>query len=138
MPRRLAGTTGVQSHDPRSVVSSAIRVGDLVFVSGVLPHDDDGQLVTGDITHQAHAVMKRLAAVITQAGCTMNDVAKCTVWLADPADLEAFNKVYASYFEEPWPARTTLRADLIEPHARVQIEALCHKPRSRVYPHIMG
>ena len=136
MPRRLAGTTSIQPHDPDSVISSAIRSGDFVFISGLLPHDDEGNLVAGDITHQAHAVMKRLQATVTQAACTMDDMAKCTVWLAHPEDLDAFNKVYVSYFAEPWPARTTLQGTPIVPGARVEIEAVCHKPRTRIYPHI--
>ncbi len=138
MSRRLAGTIGIESYDSTGTVSGAIRAGDFVFISGLLPRDEEGTLVTGDITHQTHAVMKSLETLVTRSGCTMNDVAKCTVWLAHAEDLPAFNAVYVTYFDEPRPARTTLRGDFLEAGARLQIEVVCHKPRSRVYPHTYG
>lgn len=138
MPRHLAGVTGTMPDGATNPISTAIRAGDFIFISGLMPKDADGQLVTGDITHQTHAVMKRLKGVVEQSGCRMDDVVKCTVWLTDPQDFSEFNRVYASYFEEPLPARSTVRADLLLPGARIEIEAICHKPRSRVYPHTYG
>ncbi len=137
MARRLAGTTGPLT-DPVSTASAAIRAGDWVYISGLLPRDNEGSLVTGDIAHQAHAVLKRLHATIEQAGCGMDDIVKCTVWLAHAEDLEEFNRIYASYFDEPLPARSTVRADLIVPGARIQIDAVCHKIRTKIYPHTYG
>ncbi|MBL8630743.1 MAG: RidA family protein [Rhodospirillaceae bacterium] len=138
MGRRLAGTTGALPHDSSSAVSAAIRSGDFVFISGLLPRDEEGNLVTGDITHQTHAVMKRLQATLEQAGCSMEDVVKCTVWLTHVEDFADFNRVYATYFDEPRPARSTVRADLMVPAARIEIEAVCHKIRTRIYPHTYG
>jgi len=138
MPRHLAGVTGTHPDGTENPLSTAIRAGDFTFISGLLPKDDEGQLVTGDITHQAHAVMKRLQKIVEQAGCRMEDVVKCTVWLTHAEDFAEFNRVYATYFEEPWPARSTVRADLLSPGARIEIEAVCHKHRSRVYPHTYG
>ena len=138
MPRYLAGVTGALPDGQSNPLSTAIRSGDLVFISGLLPKDEEGQLVTGDITHQTHAVMKRLKSTVEKAGCRMEDVVKCTVWLAHAEDFAEFNRVYVTYFEEPYPARSTVRVDLLAPEARIEIEAICHKPRSRVYPHIYG
>jgi reactive intermediate/imine deaminase len=138
MPRSLAGITGAAPDGAANPISPAIRSGDFVFISGLLPKDEEGRLVTGDIARQTHAVMKRLAGAVERAGCTMNDVVKCTVWLAHVEDFAEFNRVYAGYFDEPRPARSTVRADLMVPEARVEIEAVCHKPRSRVYPHTYG
>lgn len=138
MPRFLAGVTGASPEGAANPISPAIRAGDFVFVSGLLPRDEEGALVTGDITHQTHAVMKRLEATLERAGCKLDDVVKCTVWLTDPADFPAFNQVYATYFDEPRPARSTVRADLMAQGARIEIEAVCYKPRSRVYPHTYG
>jgi len=138
MPRYLAGVTGALPDGAANPISTAIRSGDFVFISGLLPKDEDGQLVTGDITHQTHAVMKRLEAAVERAGCRMDDVVKCTVWLAHREDFAEFNRVYATYFQEPFPARSTVRADLMAPEARIEIEAICHKTRSRVYPHTYG
>lgn len=138
MPRYLAGVTGTLPDGQSNPLSTAIRSGDFVFISGLLPKDDEGQLVTGDITHQTHAVMKRLQSTVEKAGCRMDDVVKCTVWLAKAEDFAEFNRVYATYFDEPLPARTTVQAGLLAPDARVEIEAICHKPRSRVYPNSYG
>jgi len=138
MPRYLAGVTGALSGGPATPISPAIRAGDFVFISGLLPKDEEGQLVTGDITHQTHAVMKRLQSVVERAGCKMDDIVKCTVWLAHVEDFEDFNRIYATYFNEPYPARSTVQAGLMAPDARIEIEAVCHKARSRVYPHILG
>jgi 2-iminobutanoate/2-iminopropanoate deaminase len=138
MPRSLAGLTGATPDGSTNPISLAIRAGDFVFISGLLPKDEDGQLVTGDITHQTHAVMKRLQSTVEKAGCRMDDVVKCTVWLTNAEDFDEFNRVYASYFQEPLPARSTVRSDLILPQARIEIEAVCHKPRSRVYHHSYG
>ena len=86
MPRYLAGVTGALPDGQSNPLSTAIRSGDLVFISGLLPKDEEGQLVTGDITHQTHAVMKRLKSTVEKAGCRMEDVVKCTVWLAHAED----------------------------------------------------
>jgi len=138
MPRSLAGIIGALPEGDASPISAAIRSGDFVFISGLLPKDEEGVLVTGDITHQTHAVMKCLQSTVERAGCRMEDVVKCTVWLTHPEDLAEFNRVYITYFTEPRPARSTVRADLMLPDARIEIEAICHKPRSRVYPHTYG
>ena len=138
MPRYLAGITGTMPDGSSNPISTAIRAGDFIFISGLIPKDEEGQIVKGDITHQAHAVMKRLQTTVEKAGCRMDDIVKCTVWLTHSEDFTEFNRVYASYFEEPYPARSTLRVDLLVPGARIEIEAVCHKPRSRVYPHTYG
>jgi reactive intermediate/imine deaminase len=138
MPRHLAGVTGSMPDGSQNPISTAIRAGDFVFISGLMPKDEAGQLVTGDITHQTEAVMKRLQTSVERAGCRMDDVVKCTVWLTHAEDFAEFNRVYASYFSEPLPARSTVRADLLLPEARIEIEAMCYKPRSRVYPNTHG
>ncbi len=138
MPQHLAGVTGSMPDGSQNPISTAIRAGDFGFISGLMPKDDDGQLVTGDITHQTEAVMKRLQATGERAGCRMEDVVKCTVWLTHPEDFAEFNPIYASYFSEPLPARSAVRADLLLPGVRVEIEATCHKPRSRIYPNTHG
>lgn len=138
MPRFLAGVTSVASDVNAAPLSPALRAGDFVFISGLLAKDEEGTLVTGDIVRQTHAVMKRLQTTVEQAGCRMDDVVKCTVWLAHVEDFAAFNEVYRSYFDEPRPARSTVRADLMVSEARIEIEAVCYKPRSRIYPHTYG
>jgi enamine deaminase RidA (YjgF/YER057c/UK114 family) len=103
-----------------------------------MPKDEDGQLVLGDIERQTRAVMERLKRVLERAGCSFDDVVKCTVWLTHVDDFQGFNRIYQEYFSEPRPARSALRGDLLLAGARVELEATCYKPRSRVYPHTYG
>jgi reactive intermediate/imine deaminase len=92
--------------------SRAVRAGNLLFLSGQIPIDADGKIVTGDISVQAQAVMERIADTLQVAGASFNDVVKTTVWLADMGDLERFNAVYQRYFAEGFPARSAVQARL--------------------------
>lgn len=119
MPKQVFGT----SHVP---LSPAVRAGDFVFVSGQVPVID-GQIVAGDITAQTRAVLDHIKANLALAGCSMADVVKTTVWLADRDDFPAFNAAYAAYFPHEPPARSTTEARLMIDIA-VEIEAIAYKP----------
>lgn len=108
-------------------LSAGIRAGDYVFLSGQIPLGADGRLVEGDIEAQTRAVMENIKATLAEAGCTMDDVVKCTCWLDDRADFPGFNKVYAEYFTRVPPARSTTQAKLMI-DCKVEVEAIAHKP----------
>jgi reactive intermediate/imine deaminase len=107
--------------------SKAVRAGDFVFLSGGLAFDSKGKLVGGDIEDQTRQVLNNVKATLEQAGCTLADVVKCTVWLADPRDFADFNKVYAEFFDKEPPARSTVRADLMI-DAKVELEVVAYRP----------
>jgi 2-iminobutanoate/2-iminopropanoate deaminase len=107
--------------------SKAVRAGDFVFLSGGLAFDAEGKLVGGDIEDQTRQVLNNVKATLEQAGCTLADVVKCTVWLTDPRDFADFNKVYAEFFDKEPPARSTVRADLMI-DAKVELEVVAYKP----------
>jgi reactive intermediate/imine deaminase len=109
-------------------LSPAVRAGDLVYVSGQVPTDQSGNVVEGGIDAQTRQVLENVKAALALAGCTLSDVVKTLVILADAHDFAAFNKVYASYFPESPPARTTLEAQLMI-DIKVEIEAVAYKPR---------
>jgi reactive intermediate/imine deaminase len=113
-----------KSHVP---LSPAVRAGDFVFVSGQVPTDATGAVVGGGIEAQTKQVLENVKAALALAGCTLDDVVKTLVILADARDFAAFNKVYASYFPATPPARTTLEARLMI-EIKVEIEAVAHKP----------
>jgi reactive intermediate/imine deaminase len=113
-----------KSHVP---LSPAVRAGDLVYVSGQVPTDRDGKVVPGGIEEQTRQVLENVKAALGLAGCAMSDVVKCFVILTDAREFGAFNKVYASYFSENPPARTTLEAKLMI-DIKVEIEAIAYKP----------
>ena len=98
------------------------RAGDLVFVSGQLGVVDGG-LVPGGIADETRQTIRNLASVLTDAGASLGDVVKTTVFLASLADWPAMNEVYAEEFGTPFPARSVIEALLVA-GARVEIEAV--------------
>ena len=92
--------------------SRAVQAGNSLFLSGQIPLDAQGRIVTGDIGVQAQAVMERIAETLQAACAGFSDVVKVTVWLADMGDLEQFNAVYRRYFTEGFPARSAVQARL--------------------------
>ena len=107
--------------------AKAVRAGDFVFVSGQLPFGPNGNMIQGTIEVQTRVVLETIAKTLEDAGCTMADVVKNTIWLEDPRDFGGFNKVYAEFFAEDPPARATVRSDLML-DAKIEIEALAYKP----------
>lgn len=107
-------------------LSSAIRAGDFLFVSGQLSFDDSGALVGRDIDAQTHQVMARLRAILQTAGIDLDRVVKTNVWLTDKADFASFNAVYREYFPNRPPARSTVISELLVVGARVEIDAVAY------------
>ena len=105
--------------------SQAVRSGDLVFCSGQIPLDpDSGQLVDGGIAAQTARVLDNLAAVLAAADLKLGNVVKTTVFLVSMDDFPAMNEVYARYFDEDPPARSTIGVAALPKGARVEIEAI--------------
>ena len=109
--------------------SHAIDTGDLVFLSGQTPLDPQtGRLVTGGIGEQARQCLDNLRAVLQASGLDLDDVVKCTVFLTDMADFSDMNAVYAEYFAEPYPARTTIAVAGLPLGAHIEIELVAQRP----------
>ena len=110
--------------------SQAVRVGQLLFVSGQVPLDPaTGEIVSGDIAAQTRRVFENLAAVLKAGGRSLNDVVRTTVFLADMNDFAEVNKVYGSYFSEPYPARATVQVARLPKDARVEIDVIASYER---------
>lgn len=125
---------GLEEGNPlRLPMAPAVRAGDFVFVSGQAALDEDGNMIDGGIKAQTHRTIQRLIAVLEAAGCGVTDVVKATVWLDDPRDFGAFNKVYAEYFGAAPPARSTLVSPLVI-DGKVEIELIAYKPLSDTGP----
>jgi 2-iminobutanoate/2-iminopropanoate deaminase len=89
--------------------SQAIQAGDVLYLSGQVPVDPKtGLLVPGGIGPQTHRVMENIKAIVEDAGSSMGRVVKMTVYLHHSDDFEIVNAIYANYFPEPRPARTTV------------------------------
>ena len=105
--------------------SQAIVANGLVYCSGQLGLDPkSGQFAGEGVEAQTHQVLKNLQAVLQAAGSDLGKVVKTTVFLADMNDFQAMNGVYAGYFPEPAPARSTVQVARLPRDARVEIEVV--------------
>jgi len=116
--------------EPISHFTDAVRGGDLVFVSGIVPVDENRELVGGDdVVAQARKVFANMADVLAAAGCTFADVAKITVFLTDIADRPLVNPVRQEVFGETRPASTLVEVSaLVIPGAKIEVEAIAVLP----------
>ena len=109
------------------VFTPAVRVGDLVFLSGAIGTPPTGELrvVEGGVGPETRATMDNIGRVLEAAGLGFEDLVKCTVFLADIADYAAMNEVYVTYFEgmEP-PARSAMAGSGLALGAKVEIECI--------------
>jgi 2-iminobutanoate/2-iminopropanoate deaminase len=122
--RKEIRATGLS--EPMSHYTDAVRAGDLVFVSGVVPVDRDGSLVGGDdVVAQARRVFENMGAVLAAAGCSFADVVKVTVFLTDVDDRASINPVRQEVFGEARPASTLVEISrLAVPGAKIEVEAV--------------
>jgi 2-iminobutanoate/2-iminopropanoate deaminase len=105
--------------------SQAIAVDGWVFASGQIAIDPaTGELVGASVADQTHRVMKNLAAVLAEAGASLSDVVKTTVYLADMGDFAEMNAVYAEHFGDHRPARATVQAGGLPKAVDVEIDVI--------------
>ena len=105
--------------------SQAIEAGGMVFVSGQLPIDPaTGAFAEGGIKELTRQSLTNMKAILAEAGLTMDNVVKTTVFLADMADFAEMNEVYASFFEGVCPARSAVAVKTLPKEARVEIECI--------------
>ena len=105
--------------------SQAISVGNMVYVSGQIPiAPETGVLVEGGIKAQTRRSLLNVKAVLEEAGLTMDDVVKTTVFLADMNTFPDMNAVYAEFFTEPFPARSAVAVKVLPKGALVEIEVV--------------
>lgn len=125
MPKQQISTTsGAQ---PIGAYSQGIRAGDFIFVSGQGPLDPaTGRLIHGSIEEETARVLENIKIILAAAGATLADVVKVSVHLSDVELFERFNKVYATYFPDPKPARTTVGSQLPARDMLVEIDAIAY------------
>lgn len=106
--------------------SQAVRLGNLLFVSGQIPIDPaSGDIVADEIEPQTRQVLANLVAIIDAAGFTAADVVKCTCFLKDMEDFARFNAVYAEVFNRDPPARECVQVARLPKDVRVEVSAIC-------------
>ncbi len=125
----MAGRRAIQPDGvarPKAPYSPVVVDGDLVLTAGQVAFDTAGDLVAGGISEQTRQALENLQACLRAAGCELADVLKVTAFLADLGDFAGYNDVYREFFEEPYPARTTVGAAL-PGGILVEIEAIARR-----------
>jgi len=106
--------------------SDAVRVGNTVYISGMIGEDDKGNLVEGGIVPEAHIVMKKMGNILAHFNLGYDDVVKCLVMIDDINEWSMFNSVYVQYFDKPYPARSAFGADGLAGDASFELECIAH------------
>ena len=123
MNKRVVRTA--ETPAPFGPYSQAIVAGDFVFCAGQIALDPaTGALVAGGIRHETARVLENLLAVLREAGCSMENVVKTTIYLRDMNDFAAVNEVYGTFFKDNPPARATVQAARLPRDAGVEIDCI--------------
>ena len=112
---------------PRAIgpYAQAVKVGQMIFTSGQIPLDPKTlNVVEGDITFQTAQVLRNLQEILHEAGATLEQVVKTTVFLKDMNDFIAMNQVYQTYFAQNPPARSTVQVARLPKDVAVEIECI--------------
>jgi reactive intermediate/imine deaminase len=108
--------------------SDAVRVGNIVFLSGELGTDSTGRLVAGGITAETRQALDNIKTKLARMGLSMDNVVKCTAMLADIGEWAAMNDVYRTYFPGPKPARSAFGTTGLARGARMELECIAAVP----------
>ena len=112
---------------PAFPYSPGAKGGNFVFTAGQVAWDGRGEVTgPGDVRAQTLQTLNNVKSVLAEGGAGLDDVLKCTVYLKDMGDFQAMNEVFASFFPDHPPARTTVQAALAEPEMLVEIEAIAY------------
>jgi 2-iminobutanoate/2-iminopropanoate deaminase len=105
----------------------AVRTGDLLFCAGQIPIEPaTGNLISGDIKAQTERVLENVKAILDDQKLKFSNVVKSTVFLTNLADFAGMNEIYAKYFTENFPARSTIQVAALPKGANVEIEIIAH------------
>ena len=116
---------------PRGPYTPAVRAGDFIFVAGQGPIDPaTNQMSYGDIRHETRLVLSNIKRILEGCGASIADVVKCSVFLVDGRDFAAMNEVYAEFFGQAKPARTTVEARFVSPPMKVEIDCIAYQPKA--------
>ena len=109
---------------PQYPFSPAVRVGNMLYLSGQIGTDSTGRLVPGGLEAEARQTMENIKDVLARVGSSMDRVVKCTAMMADMAEWPAMNAIYATYFPRNYPARSAFGATALALGARVEVECV--------------
>ena len=107
--------------------SQAVAIDGLVYTSGQIGLDPSTMALQDSLEEQTHQVMHNVHAILQEAGCEWHDVIKAMIFLKNMDDFQTVNEIYASYFEEPYPARSAVEVAKLPKDAAVEVEVIAKK-----------
>ena len=113
--------------NPNLPFHPAVRAGDFIFVSGLVPKDENGNMFSGTIEEETKCCIEAVRRALKEAGADLQDVVKATVFLGDARDFGRYNGVFAKYFPEGMLARSTVEARAVI-STKIEIEVIAYKP----------
>ena len=128
MPRTVLRPKNLEFQPrPSYPYSPGAKGGNYIFTAGQVAWDASGEVTgLGDVRAQTAQTLNNVKSVLAEGGAGLGDVLKCNVYLKDISDFQAMNEVFASFFPDHPPARTTVQAALAEPEMLVEIEAIAY------------
>jgi 2-iminobutanoate/2-iminopropanoate deaminase len=112
---------------PRGPYSPAVKAGGFIFVSGQVPVDPaTNQVMLGDVKHETRIILNNIKRILEGAGASLAQVVKCNVYLAHGSDFAAMNEVYAEFFGQDKPARTTVACQFAMTDLKVEIDCIAY------------
>ncbi len=109
---------------PIGPYSQAIKIGGLVFLSGIIPLRPSCEVLKGNMADQFRLIIENAKAILESAGTSMDDVIKVTVYMKDLKDFDAMNEVYASVFRPPFPARSTVQVAALPRNVDIEVDLI--------------
>lgn len=109
--------------------SKAVEAGGFLYVSGQVPMDANGEIIGNNLEQQMHKVMENIQAILDEAGYSLKHTIKVNAWLDDARDFNAFNKIFAQYFSDNPPARSTVVSKLVI-DAKIEIDLIAYQPNT--------
>ncbi len=117
-----------QAPAPIGPYNQAVFANNMLFVSGQIPlNPETGEMEQNSIEEETHRVMKNLAAILSEAGLTFDNVIKTSIFILDMNNFGAINTVYGSYFTSDYPARETVQVSRLPKDANVEISVIAFK-----------
>ena len=114
--------------NPQGPYSHAVKAGGFIYVSGQAAlNPDTSAIESGAVSDETRRTIENIKAILEAAGASLADVIKCSVFLGDIRDFKAMNEVYAEYFGEAKPARTTVQATLPAAGLKVEIDCVAYR-----------
>ncbi len=112
---------------PIGPYSQAVKVGDFLFISGQLPVDPStGEIIKDNFEKAVKTVLENIKSIVEEAGGSLNNIVKVTVYLKDIGKFKKFNEVYTQYFKDRYPARVVVEVSKIPKDADLEVEAIAY------------